>query len=126
MRFFKALGDGDRLFEPPRRSDDEEFPSYQSGMRGVGVMELVVDSLARAGAGDVEPGNLRPARFGSVPGFRFELSFLSADGLEMQGLAAGAVIEDKLHLILYTGARLHYFPKYRDPVERMIGSIEMV
>jgi hypothetical protein len=44
----------------------------------------------------------------------------------MSGLAAGAVIEDALYLILYTGARVYYFPKYRDDVERLLGSIQMI
>jgi hypothetical protein len=125
--FFKGLADGNPLFERPRGIRSEiEFPIYRDGMTANEVMEFVVDSIARAGASDVQASKLRPMQFGSVPGFRFDLSFLTEDGLEKSGVAAGATIEDELHLILYTGARAYYFPKYLGPVENLIGSIEMI
>ena len=127
LRFFKGLDDGDALFVRPRGTAKEiKFPAYRAGMTANEVMEFVVESLGRAGAADLEARGLQPVRFGAVPGFRFELTFATGQGLEMSGLAAGAVIEDALHLILYTGARVHYFPKYRDDVERLLGSIEMI
>lgn len=127
VRFFKGLDDGDSLFKRPRGSGEKvKYPTYKTGMTPNDVMELTVDSIARAGAGEVQASKLRPARFGSVQGFRFELTFLSKSGLEMDGLVAGAAIEDKLYLILYTGARIHYYPKYRDHVEQLLGSIEMI
>ena len=121
IRFFRGLSDGDRLFSA---KDDVKLPTYNPDMKASEIMEFVVDSIARAGAGNVDGTALRPAQFGTVPGFRFDLSFTSGDGLWFDGLAIGATIDDKLHLILYTGARQHYFPKYRDEVERMIGTIE--
>ena len=54
------------------------------------------------------------------------MSYTSSEGLWFDGLAVGATIDDKLHLIVYTGARQYYFPKYRDEVERMIGMIETI
>ena len=127
LRFFKGLDDGEALFNRPFGASKEiQFPAYRSGMTASEVMEFVIDSLGRAGAADLEARGLQPARFGPVEGFRFELTFATASGLEMSGLAAGAVIEDVLHLILYTGARVYYFPKYRDDVERLLGSIEMI
>jgi hypothetical protein len=127
LRFFKGLDDGDALFvRPVGASTEIVFPTYRIGMTASEVMEFVVDSLGRAGATDLEARGLQPAQFGSVQGFRFELTFATASGLEMSGLAAGAVIGDALHLILYTGARVYYFPKYRNNVERLLGSIEMI
>lgn len=127
LRFFKGLDDGDALFtRPAGMAKGIKFPAYRAGMTASEVMEFVVESLGRAGAADLEARGLQPAQFGSVPGFRFELTFATGSGLEMRGLAAGAVIEDALHLILYTGTRVHYFPKYRDDVERLLGSIELI
>ncbi len=127
LRFFKGLDDGDALFtRPAGMAKGIKFPTYRAGMTASEVMEFVVESLGRAGAADLEARGLQPAQFGSVPGFRFELTFATGSGLEMRGLAAGAVIEDALHLILYTGTRVHYFPKYRDDVERLLGSIELI
>ena len=127
LRFFKGLDDGDALFKRPAgMAKGIKFPAYRAGMTASGVMEFVVESLGRAGAADLQARGLQPAQFGSVPGFRFELTFATGNGLEMSGLAAGAVIDDALHLILYTGARIHYFPKYREDVERLLGSIEVI
>ena len=121
IRFYSGMEAGDRLFTV---SKDVKLPTYDPAMKASEVMEFVVDSIARGGAGNVEGTALRPTQFGTVPGFRFDLSYTSSDGLWVDGLAIGATIDGKLHLIVYAGARQHYFPKYRDEVERMIGTIE--
>ena len=122
VRFFDALDDGDVLFPS---SQAEKLPGYSKAMTATEVEEFVVHSIERAGAGNVETGGLRPWRFGSLEGFRFELSFLDAGGLEMNGMVAGAADGGKLYLILYTGARAHYFPKYQRQVERVLDSIQV-
>ena len=48
------------------------------------------------------------------------------NGLEKQGFALGAVIDEKLHMIIYSGTRLHYYPKLKDEVERLVRSIRMI
>ncbi len=127
IRFFKGLGDGDVLFKPKRTTKEKaKLPTFRAKMTPNDIMDLVSDSIARAGASDVQTAKLKPIDFGAVSGFRFDLTFLSSDGLEIDGMVAGAVIEEKLHLIIYTGARLHYFPKYKDHVEQLIGSVEII
>jgi len=44
----------------------------------------------------------------------------------LAGFGAGAAIENASHRIPFTGARIHYFPKYREDVGRLLGSIEMI
>lgn len=51
--------------------------------------------------------------------------FWCATPCEGQGSVTGAVAKGKLHLIMYTGARKHYFPKYREDVDRMVDSIRI-
>jgi hypothetical protein len=127
VRFFKGLGDGDVLFKPKIKTKEEaKLPTYLTGMTPNDIVEFVSDSIARVGASDVQAVNLRPIDFGATPGFRFEVTFLSSEGMAVDGLVAGAVIDDELHLIMYTGARLHYFPKYKDQVEKLIGSVETI
>ncbi len=122
--FAKGLSDGDVLFKAPLGQDKQKRPRFRKHVTANEVMEFVVDSMSVEGAGKVEAGGLRPARFGERAGFRFELSFLTQEGLEKQGLAIGTVADDKLYLILYLGAREHYFATYKDAVERLIDSIE--
>lgn len=124
LHFISEVEDGKPLFDIPR-AKEEELPVFRAGMGPSEIVELVVDSLARAGANKVEPLNARPAKFGNADGIRFELSFQSAEGLEEDGIVAGAVVNKKLYLILYTGARMHYFPAYKDQVERLIASVQM-
>ena len=69
--------------------------------------------------------HLRPFKFGNHPGFRFELSFLSQEGLEYEGFVVGTIKDDKLYLICYTGTRQYYYPKYKESVEQIIASIDM-
>lgn len=122
IRFMKGLKDGDVLFEG---KDEEKRPKFKKHMTPSEIMEFVVDSITLAGAEKVQATNLRPEKFGSVQGFRFEFSFASTEGLEGQGFAVGAVVKERLQLIMYTGVKAHYFPKHKDDVERIIRSIGM-
>jgi hypothetical protein len=122
LRFVSDVEDGDIIFDV---GEEEELPKFRAHMTLSEIVEFVVDSMAVAGATHVEPINARPARFGDAEGIRFELSFQSSEGLEQDGIVVGAVIDEQLYLIMFTGVRVHYFPSYKDHVERLIASIEM-
>lgn len=120
--FFKNVGEDDTLFEV---QDKSKVPLFKRDMSPSEIMEFVVDSMAAVKAADVKPSNLRPMNFGSAKGFRFELSFFD-DGLKMQAIVAGAIIKDKLQLILYYGAREHYFAKHKGAAEGILASIKLL
>ena len=120
-----GLEDGEPIFTIRSRGAREVQPTFQGGMTEIEIAEFVTDSLAAAGLQQLELSGLRRARFGMRTGFRFEMTFLSPHGLEGDSLVAGAVVDDKLYLIIYLGARAHYFPYYRDDVERIIESVEI-
>ena len=122
IRIVKGLEDDEVLFEG---KDEEHRPKFRKQMTATEILEVVVDSFTLLGAQAIEARNLRPETFGNVEGFRFEMKYLPKEGLEMQGFIVGAVMEERLHLIMYTGTKAYYFPKYRDDVERIIRSIEM-
>ncbi len=119
--FYASLEKDARLFKAPGKQD---FPSFDPGMRASDVAEFVAASFAARGNANVETEGLRPAAFGALDGFRFEFSMATEHGLEVDGMALGALEDGKLHLILYNGARLHYFPEYKDEVERIFGSVD--
>ncbi len=121
--FYVGIEDGDALITDVREDDDA--PRFDSDMRPNEVMELVVDSLGLVGSVKVEGTGLRPAAFGSATGFRFELNLQTQEGLIKRGLAAGAVQEGKLQLIVYLAADLYYYDKYRDEVENIVASVEL-
>ena len=109
-----------------RTVEEERLPVFRVDMTESAIMEFILDSLFLLGFNNLEAHDLSPIEFGSHEGFRFEFRFLSRDGLEEEGLVAGTVIEQRLYLILYTGVRRHYFPKYLDHVEHIIDSIELI
>lgn len=122
IQFISGLDEGEPLFKGKEQHKKQAFKKSLSASE---IVELVVDGLAADGVQQPVTKNLRPAQFGAHTGFRFEVSFVAKGGLENEGLVVGAVIKDKLYLIKYTGTRMHYFPKYRDHVERIIQSIQM-
>jgi hypothetical protein len=122
--FYAGIEDGDALIT--NVDQDEDAPRFDSDMRPNEVMELVVDSLGLIGSVNVEGTGLRPAEFGSVKGFRFELTLQTQEGLIKRGLAVGAMQDGKLQLIVYLAADLYYYDKYLDEVENILASVEMI
>jgi hypothetical protein len=120
IRFVNGLVDGEALFEGGGK---EKRPTFRKTMAATELREFVVDSLAQAGLEKIETTGLRPEPFGGAQGFRFDMSFVLRQGLEGQGTVAGAVLKEKLYLIIYSGARAHYYPKHKEHVERIIQSI---
>ena len=145
---FVTLNDGDTLFLSTDK--DAKLPRFRAHMTPNEVVEFFVASLKslsggvdthqlakglvapahiRAGsinASSIDVKNLRPADFGTVPGFRFDFSFLSKEGLERQGVALGSIHAGKLLLMVYTGTREHYFKMHQEEVERIFSSVELV
>jgi hypothetical protein len=89
------------------------------------VVDAIVDAVTLSGAQQVEARNLRPANFGSADGFRFELAFLNSDGLKKDGAVVGTIVDQSLYLIVYTGTRIHYYPKYVREFEKIVSSINI-
>jgi len=122
VQFLTGLNDGQPLFQT---ADAQKRMKFQKSMSPSELAELLADGLTSVGAQNVTITNLRPYRFGAADGFRCELSFLNSYGLEKQGLAAGAAVNGRLYLVLYTGAKVHYYDAHRGEVERIIESIRM-
>ncbi len=123
LRFVKGLEEGGKLF---RGKDRDKMPPFNSKMTAIEIKEFFEASLAFVNVPQVKTANLRPENFGNVPGFRFEFTFATQDGLEKQGFVVGAVKDEKLYLIVYNGARLHYYGKHKEDVERLIHSIRLL
>ena len=135
IHFFNGIGDGETLFTAYGQQK-EKLPLFKKDMTANEVMEFIVDSIMAQGPPSLverhlkgtgaQTMHLRPFKFGDHPGYRFELSFLSQEGLEYEGFVVGTIKDDKLYLICYTGTRLYYYPKYKEYVEKLIASIDML
>lgn len=136
VHFFNGIGDGQNLFPFYGKSTRKaKLPKFNKNMTASEVQEFIVDSMMAPyrrslvgpnmiGTG-VQTFHLRPFKFGSHPGFRFELSFLAEEGLEYEGFVVGAIKAEKLYLICYSGTREYYYPKYKETAEQIIASIHM-
>lgn len=124
LRFVTGIDDGEALFIVEGR-DEAKNPKFRKGMTFLEIKELIADGLAVTGAQQLETKNLRPIRFGNHDGFRFEFEYVTKEGLEKSGVVVGSVVEERLYLIAYSGARAHYFANHRDHVEKIIASIQM-
>lgn len=127
VQFLNGVADGEPLIQATAGSaaSSQKRMTFRKTMTPSELVELLVDELTSKGAQHVTVTDLRPHQFGSAPGFRCELAFTSKGGLAKQGLAAGAIIKDRLYLVLYTGAKLHYYEAHRDDAEKIIQSIRM-
>ena len=145
VRFINGLEDGQTLIDIGGK--DPKMPRFRAHMTASEVQEFFVGSVksiaggtdtaliargwvpssgvraANINASTLEATNLRPAKFGELSGFRFDINFLSREGLERTGIVIGTVHQEKLYLIVYTGAREYYFPRYQEDVEQIIASI---
>lgn len=126
---FHAVPDGQSLV--PNRSTwgklippKDKTPVFRKTMTPNEVQEFVVETLSNRGGVNVKASRLKPAKFGKLPGFRFSFSMTDDDGLEFDGMALGTIKNDELHIIVYSGTRMHYFPTYKRQVERIFKSIK--
>ena len=122
LHLVDPVNDGEPLFE---RSPETKGLTFHRGMTAIEIKELVEDTWGATGAQKIETEYFKPFKFSGQQGFRFELTFLATNGLEKQALVVGSVIDNKLYLIVYSGARAHYFPKYKGAVEKLIASVKL-
>jgi len=106
-------------------TEDKHETPFRPDMSETELADAVVNAVSLSGGQQVKARNLRPARFGEQDGFRFELSFMTDEGLKKEGAVVGAVVDKALYLIIYTGAAMHYFPKYSPDFEEVVSSIEI-
>lgn len=124
MFFFPGVEDGKPLLKLTR-DDDQKMPVFSSTMTPIEVMDLIEATLSRMKAQSIKQEKIAPAPFGKLAGFRLNFSFVSEEGLDYKGFAAGTIHADKLYLILYTGTNVVYYDKCIEEVESIVESVEI-
>jgi hypothetical protein len=119
IRFLTGLRDGEAI---PVGIVDDKRPRFRKAMSPSELAELVVDWYIAVGLRNVQNANLRPAVLAGHQGFRFELTYSSPNGLDGRGLIVGTIMDERLYLIVYSGAAEYYFPKHLEHVEALIRS----
>ena len=125
VRFILGVGKGDTLFASQGLAAPENWPKLTKFQRPSEVVDFFVDSLVATKANDVQTKGLRPTKFGTNDGFRFEFSF-NRNGLNFDGVGVSTTIDSEVHMVLYIATQLHYFERYRQEFEAIIKSISAV
>ena len=127
LDFVKGASSGDPLV-PAEALDARrgELPAYDREMTGLEVHDLYVATLSKLGYSRIATRDIRPWPLGERPGFRFEFSHRSEDGLEREGIAVGFIVDGELWLITYTAPTVHYFQEYKPQVEALLSSITLL
>jgi hypothetical protein len=124
--FFPGIKEGKPLLKPVTGQDSDKMPTYMAGMTFIEIIDLLEATLARENVHQFEKQNIVSVTVGGEDGFRFDFSYVSEEGLNYNGIAAGAVRDDKLYLVMYIGTTLHYFEKYIEEVDYILKSIEFL
>lgn len=125
LHFAVGLEEGDELF-PPNPNRKEKLPKFQETMTELEVAELYRDTITTLGASNFELQEIAPKTVGGKQGFRFEFDFAMKAGLKKSGVAEGVLEEGKLYLVVYSGAKLHYYPKNLPDAEQVMQSVEIL
>lgn len=124
MIVYKGVEDGENLLVPnPQVKNPDDFPVFQKTMSALEVRDLLEATFARTLEVDLQSYDMKPWKFGDTSGFRFEYNFTSKVGLRMRGFTVGAVYEEKLYMIVFSAAELHYYKAFEGEFEQIVASI---
>lgn len=98
---------------------------YEANMLPDDVAELTAANFGKLGYQQVKTSNLRPAKFGTAKGFRFDMTYTTASGLEMNAMALACQRNGRLDLIVFTAPREYYFAHYAPTVEQIFNSVQV-
>ncbi|MCZ6494840.1 MAG: hypothetical protein O6924_01540 [Alphaproteobacteria bacterium] len=127
--FVKGIEDGGRIFPASRRRASpkkDTFPKFRKGMSLLEVRELFEASLSRYNAQKIAIAGFAPAEFGGKDGFRFTFTYSTESGLNMRGIVAGALLGDKLFMVIYNGTELFFFDRSKGDFEKILASLTII
>jgi hypothetical protein len=103
-------------------ADSEKAPKYRKNMTVIEVSELAQATMALEKLQRVQVGDLKPARFAGKEGFTFSFTCTTKKGLDLNGLAFGAIVKERLYMAIYRGAKLHYFDRGLPDFKAIVSS----
>lgn len=121
---FSRIRANEHVFLQARaRSRRPDGPWFKPGMRPDEVRDVVLDALRQDGWSRVSATNLRPARYGTVDGLRFDADLTAQNGLNYRGTFGAAERKGRLTLFFWVAPLEHYHGRDVAAVERMFQSI---
>ena len=126
LTFIGGLEDGRPLVRWQRRQDIRQVPNFRADMTPPEIASMI-ESFYRIRAGSVSFNmtGLQPRTFLGHPGFQFDYEHLGGNELTRQGRVVGAVIGQRLYMILFDAPKSHFFGAIVPEVERIVASARL-
>lgn len=104
---------------------NKKLPQFRSTMTPGEIVELYEQMVTQDGSAFALK-RVAPGRFGGQPGFRFEHTITrKSDNVLLKGVAQGAVVKDKLYLVVFTAPSIYYYDRHVVQVEPLLASAEI-
>ncbi len=123
LEIYTGIKDGEHIFKLNIRNKRDEGLRFRSDMNTLELQELIIAGLKQAGAVDPQPEQLAPAKISELDGFRLQLRFANAQGLQYRALGLGFVVDDQLQFLLFYGPKEYYYGRYEAEVKRMFSTL---
>jgi hypothetical protein len=110
-----------------RKSADQQVPKFRADMTPPEIAAML-ETLYRVRGGAIEfhTLSLQPRPFlGAANGFQLDYEHLDSDELWRKGRVVGAVIGDRLYLVMFDAARSHYYNAALPDFEAIVGSAQI-
>ena len=114
------------FLESRERKRRPDGPWYRPGMRPDELRDVILDALRQDGWTRVSSSNMRPARFGSVEGMRFDAQLTHQNGLLYRGTFAAAERNGRLTHFFWIAPAEHYYSRDVAAVNRMFDSARFI
>ena len=131
--FFTNVAEGENIYRQEGSDSGpgkvyRDMPKFRNGMSAPEIGELLMAAFTKRGFLSTQQQLMRqqlvkPAKFGKHDGLRLDFTFSTKSGLDMKGIVQGAVVDDKLHLAVFSAPYLYYFGREEMHVEIMFNSI---
>jgi hypothetical protein len=127
LTFIGGVKSGEPLVRNQRRSDWRQVPNFRADMPPTDIIGIVETFYrVRGGSVSFETKAVQPRTFLGSPGFQFDYERLGGDEVRRLGRGAAVVIGDRLYMILFDAAAMHYFPSGVAEAERIISSARLL
>ena len=125
LSFLGGIDSGKNIVRQRRRAE-RQVPRFRADMTPPEIASMI-ETFYRIRAGSVTftMTGLQPRTFLGQPGFQLDYEHLDGDEIERRGRAVGAVIGNRLYLILFDAVDRHYFPAGIEEFERIVESARL-
>jgi hypothetical protein len=118
LMFISDIEDGKPLV---RTDGEDKYPSFHATMLPNELTELVQATCAKLFQATItETGELTPLTIADQPGFEVTFEFVGQDDVIRRALVGGTLKDQKLNVMVYQAARMHYFAKDFESARQMI------